>query len=257
VASHRDLIVDQFTRQAVPFSTAPGIRDEDALARLVAFAGARPDDVTPDVACGPGLVVCAFARVVRRAWGVDLTPAMIARVRELARADGPGDVGWQVGDALRLPFAAGTFSIVTSRFALHHCPEPAALLHEMARVCRPGGTVVLADVTAPDDPRKAEAFNRMETLRDPSHVRALALAELVALFPAAGLPRPRAAFYRLRSDVDGMLSRSFPHPGDAEVVRRMFVDALADDGLGLGAHRHGDGIRFAYPVAILGARLPG
>ena len=42
VASHRDLILEQFTRQAIPFSTAPGIRDEEALAFLTEASGATP-----------------------------------------------------------------------------------------------------------------------------------------------------------------------------------------------------------------------
>lgn len=49
----------------------------------------------------------------------------------------------------------------------------------------------------------------------------------------------------------GMLSRSFPLPGDGDRVRKLFAGTLADDGMGLGAHRHGGGIRFAYPAAIL------
>ena len=75
--AHRDLIVEQFTKQAVPFSTAPGVRDEEALRLLVDFTGAGPEDTVLDVACGPGLVVCALAAVVRHAIGIDVTPAMV------------------------------------------------------------------------------------------------------------------------------------------------------------------------------------
>src|SRR5204862_28111 len=88
VPAHRDLIVEQFTKQAVPFSTAPGIRDEEALRLLVEFAGAAPEDTVLDVACGPGLVVCAFAAVVRHATGIDVTPAMIERGRALPEPGG-------------------------------------------------------------------------------------------------------------------------------------------------------------------------
>jgi SAM-dependent methyltransferase len=83
-SSHRDLIVDQFTRQATPFSTASPIASEDALRLLVQACGAGPSDTVLDVACGGGLVVCAFAGVVRRAEGIDITPAMLERARALA-----------------------------------------------------------------------------------------------------------------------------------------------------------------------------
>jgi len=252
--AHRDLIVEQFTKQAVPFSTAPGVRDEEALRLLVDFTGAGPDDTVLDVACGPGLVVCALAGVVRHATGIDVTPAMIERARTLAAEKGLANVSWHVGDVLPLPYPDGGFSIIVSRFAFHHFPEPRAVLAEMKRVCAPGGRVVLVDVAASEDPAKAAALNRMEKLRDPSHVRALTLAELEGLFAEVGLPAPRAAFYQLKSELEGLLERSFPEAGDAERVRRMLIDSLADDGLGLGTRRRGGGeIVFAYPVAVLAA----
>src|SRR6202035_3663144 len=54
-SSHRDLIVDQFTRQATPFSTAKTIASEEALHRLVEACGAGPSDSGLGVACGGGL----------------------------------------------------------------------------------------------------------------------------------------------------------------------------------------------------------
>ena len=254
--SHRETIVDQFTRQAVPFSTAPGIKDEEALALLVRESGAGPEDTVLDVACGPGLVVCAFARVVRLATGIDITPAMLDRAAELARERGLANVRWELGDVTPLPYPDASFSIVSSRFAFHHFLEPTAVLAEMRRVCVPGGTIVVTDLLASADPSKAAALNRMEVLRDPSHVRALPLAELETLVRDAGLTLRRRAFYRLAAEVEGLLQRSFPAPGDADRIRAMFAESVADDGLGLETRRHGDELRFAYPVAILVVTAP-
>ncbi|HYY06000.1 MAG TPA: methyltransferase domain-containing protein, partial [Candidatus Limnocylindria bacterium] len=194
--AHRDLVVEQFTKQAVPFSTAPGIRDEEALRQLVEFTAAGPEDTVLDVACGPGLVVCAFAAVVHQATGIDVTPAMIERARALAAEKGLANVSWQVGDVLPLPYPDAAFSLVVSRFAFHHFPEPRAVLAEMKRVCAPGGRVAVVDVAASEDPVKAAALNRMEKLRDPSHVRAMPLAEQLSLFERAGLPAPARTPYR-------------------------------------------------------------
>jgi SAM-dependent methyltransferase len=252
MATHREQILDQFTRQAVPFSTAPGIKDERALTLLVDASGVGPDDTVLDVACGPGLVVAAFARVARHATGIDVTPAMLARAREVT--GGLGNVTLDHGDVLPLPYRDASFSIVVSRFAFHHFADPRAVLAEMRRVCRPGGRVVVCDLTASDDPAKAAAFHRIEMLRDPSHVRALPLADLEALFPAVGLDAPTATFYRLPFELEGLLQRSFPRPEDVETIRAAYTAAVDDDALGLGTHRVGDEVRAAYPVAILCAR---
>src|SRR4051794_39938441 len=134
MTSNADIVLDQFTRQAAPFASSAAMRDQDALRLLVDFSGARADDTVLDVACGPGLVVAAFATACRHSTGIDLTPAMIDKAREHAAALGLTNVDWHVGDVLPLPFSDRAFSIVVSRFAFHHFADPFAVLREMARV---------------------------------------------------------------------------------------------------------------------------
>jgi SAM-dependent methyltransferase len=250
--AHREAILDQFTRQAVPFATAPSIRDEAALRTVVEFSGCDPNDTVLDVACGPGILACAFAKVGRHVTGIDLTPAMLERARVLQTEQGLTNLTWRQGDVLPLPFADASFTLVVSRFAFHHLLEPGAVLKEMRRVCAPGGTVMVID-SAPA-PEKAAAFNRVEVLRDPSHVRALPLAEHLALFAAAGLPAPRQTFYRLQTDIDGLIARSFPNPGDADRIRAIYEASLADDALDMATRRDGGAVHLAFPVAVLAAR---
>ena len=247
--THHQSILDQFTRQAIPFSTSPSIKDEIALNLLIEASGAGPADTVLDVACGPGIVVCGFARVVAHATGIDLTPAMLDRARRLQEEKGLANVTWKLGDVLPLPFPDASFTVVTSRFAFHHLLDPFAVMGEMTRVCKPGGKVVVVDsAPAPD---KADAFNAVEKLRDPSHVRAMPLAELKSLFTRHGLPEPRHTPYRLESDLESLLARSFPNPGDEDTIRALFRRSAEDDSLGISARREGDLIVYGYPIAIL------
>jgi ubiquinone/menaquinone biosynthesis C-methylase UbiE len=256
---HQSLIRDQFTRQATPFSTAAPIADAGALRMIVAAAEAGPDDTVLDVACGGGIVVCGFAPHVRHATGIDMTPAMLERARSLAAEKGVANVSWREGDVTHLPYPDGVFTIVVTRFAVHHFPDPQAVFGEMVRVCAPGGRVVVVDTCASPDPQKAAEFNRLELLRDPSHARALPLTELKGLFRNAGLAEPRTSFYELRDTVEHLLARSFPNPGDDKKIIEMFTASLADDRLGIPVERTkgaegGDQLDYAYPVAILAAR---
>src|SRR5262245_44789038 len=106
---HKLRIVEQFTRQAIPFSTAPGITDEAALRLIIETSRASTEDTILDVACGPGLVVCAYAGVVSHATGIDLTPAMIDRARQLQSEKRLTNVTWNVGDVLALPYPDASF----------------------------------------------------------------------------------------------------------------------------------------------------
>jgi SAM-dependent methyltransferase len=252
---HNERIVDQFTQQAVPFSTAAPIRDAQALELLVAAAETGADDIVLDVACGPGLVACAFARVARHVTGIDLTPAMLDRARQVAAESRVENVSFQLGDVLPLPFADASFSIVVSRFAFHHFLDPGAVLVEMKRVCRPGGRVVVADMTASADPARAEARHEMEILRDPSHVRALPLLELRALFTRAGLAPPVETPWSLDIEVEALLARSFPAPGSDALIRKAFSDSIADDGMGLATRIENGRIWFTYSNVVLTSRV--
>ena len=172
--SNHERVLDQFTRQALPFASAPSIRNREALDRIVRMAEAGPRDVVLDVACGPGLLVCAFATVVEHATGIDLTPAMLEQARREQQQQGLDNITWLQGDVLPLPFSDETFSIVTARFAFHHFPNPLAVLLEMRRVCKMAGCILVADTAPAED--KAANLNAMERLRDPSHVRAMPVA---------------------------------------------------------------------------------
>ncbi len=255
MTSNADIVLDQFTRQAAPFANSAAMRDEEALWLLVEFSGATAADTVLDVACGPGLVVAAFAKVCRRATGIDLTPAMIEKAREHAAALALTNVDWHTGNVLPLPFPDASFSLVVSRFAFHHFPDPGAVIAEMARVATRPGRIMVADMAASDDPRRADALNRMERLRDPSHTRALTLAEMRQLFADVGGGTPRETYYDVRGDLEGLLKTSFPAPGDEPVIRKMFADSIADDGLGMKTKLKGDRVLLSYPIAIFAADL--
>ncbi|MGB6131155.1 MAG: class I SAM-dependent methyltransferase [Acidobacteriaceae bacterium] len=251
---HSEQIVDQFTRQAAQFARSPTARNEEILESIVRVARPTALDRVLDVACGPGLLVCALARRVRQATGIDLTPAMLEQARRTQQEQGLENVAWEQGDVRALPHADGMFDIVTCRFAFHHFQEPVVVLKEMRRVCRPGGRVVVAD-SAPAA-AKADAFNAMEKMRDPSHTRALPAEELTAMFGEAGLAETRVERVRLGLSLDEFLSRSYPREGDEARIRAMFEDALEDDAMDVEPRRELGKIFFSVPVAIVGAQVP-
>ena len=246
-------IVDQFTRQAGPFARMAAHSEEDSLRLVRAAVGLGPEDTVLDVACGPGLVACDFAAHVGHVTGIDLTPAMIDQAWLLQRSKGLANLAWHVGDVARLPFPDASFSVVFTRYSFHHLLDPAGVLAEMARVTRPGGRVVVADVYS-SGPEQAAAYDHVETLRDPSHVHALGLGELDELFRSASVGEVTREFYRLEVDLDELLAASAPEPGAADEVRRLFAADLGVDRLGVGARREAGAIRFAFPIAVLVGR---
>ena len=243
----RKLILDQFTRQAVPFSEIHAGDGGEVHQLLIRTAGITADDEVLDVACGPGLVACEVAKVARHVTGIDLTPAMIEQARGRQQSFGLANLTWVQGDAQPLPFPDASFSRVITRYSFHHFTDPRGVFAEMLRVCKPGGRVTVCDVFT-TSAGQAELYDRLERHRDPSHTHALQLAELDALF--AGLGDQRREFYRYPVKVEDLLSRSFPGPGGAEAFREMVAADVGVDRIGIAASTDG-GLGFSFPVVIV------
>ncbi|HXV57205.1 MAG TPA: class I SAM-dependent methyltransferase [Gaiellaceae bacterium] len=99
-----------------------------------------------DVATGSGNAAIAAARLGCEVVGVDYVPALLERARVRAAAEGL-DVELVEGDAEALPFPDGSFDAVTSVFGVMFTPDHARAAAELLRVCRPGGTIALANWT--------------------------------------------------------------------------------------------------------------
>jgi ubiquinone/menaquinone biosynthesis C-methylase UbiE len=115
----------------------------------------RPEWIVADVGSGTGFVAAALAGRVAELHCVDASGEMLA-VAQQRLGDRPGMRFHQApGD--RLPFADGSLDGVVANMYLHHAPDPAAALHEMTRVLRPGGKLVLTDLdTHTEDWMRAE-----------------------------------------------------------------------------------------------------
>jgi ubiquinone/menaquinone biosynthesis C-methylase UbiE len=88
-----------------------------------------------EVGCGTGLILTRLSRFARSARGVDLSAGML----EKARARG---LDVTQASATELPFDSESFDVTCSFKALAHIPEIETALAEMARVTRPGGTII-------------------------------------------------------------------------------------------------------------------
>ena len=119
---------------------------EDIGESCAEMAGAAPGVEMLDVACGSGNVAIPAAVRGARVTGLDLTPELFAAARERA-ADAGVEVEWLEGDAEELPFGDASFDSVTSTFGVQFAPRHAVAAAELARVCKPGGRIVLFNWT--------------------------------------------------------------------------------------------------------------
>ena len=167
--------------------------------RAVDLARVGPGSRALDVGTGTGDLAIELARRGATVTGLDFAPAML----EVARRKAP-DIAFERGDALALPHEDDLFDAVTVGFGARNFADLDRGLREMVRVTKPGGRVVVLEITVPQRPplswffrlwfdRAVPALGRLAGDRDaytylPSSVRRFpAPEELARRMGAAGL----------------------------------------------------------------------
>jgi demethylmenaquinone methyltransferase/2-methoxy-6-polyprenyl-1,4-benzoquinol methylase len=142
--------------------------DERWRERAVDRAEVKPGDTALDVCCGTGDLAFALARRIGpqgRVVGSDFSERMLdlAREKELtarqSNGTGTAPVEFEWGDALELPYADASFDAVTVGFGVRNLADLDAGLVELTRVLRPGGRLVILEITTPQKPPLSVFFS--------------------------------------------------------------------------------------------------
>jgi ubiquinone/menaquinone biosynthesis C-methylase UbiE len=194
------------------------------LARMVEVAQPLPTDRLLDIATGGGHVARTFSPYVAQIVASDLTPEILHHAGIAFAEQGLTNIETRIADAESLPFDDGSFEIVTCRIAPHHFPHPDRFVSEVARVLTPGGRFILIDSTVPDG--DAGVFvNRIEKLRDPSHVRSLTISAWQSLLIGAGFDITTVETFPKRHDFEEWTSRSRMTDVDREALANIILGA--------------------------------
>lgn len=99
-----------------------------------------------DAGCGTGAVIALLAErhPDKHYTGIDLSPKMIA----VASGKGIKNVRFVCGDCENLPFEPESFDVITCSMSFHHYPHPVNFFCSCERVLRPGGRLIIRDMTA-------------------------------------------------------------------------------------------------------------
>jgi len=121
-----------------------GFFTEAVREAALAAAALQPGMHVADVGCGTGFLAEGLAPRVARVYAIDASPEMLeVACRNLSAH---GNVTYLVAPGDAIPLPSGSLDACLANMYLHHCPDPALAIREMARLLRPGGVLVLTDM---------------------------------------------------------------------------------------------------------------
>lgn len=228
------LVRDRFTRTATTFADyvlKERVFEAERLLRLVAPNGSERG---LDVACGPATLARIFAPHVRWIGGLDLTPAMLERARREGAERHLANFSVLRGNVLQMPFADNSFDLIVTSYSIHHLPDAAAAIGEIARVLKRGGKFGLLDMVVSEDTKVARACNDLEIARDASHTRALPVSEFENLLARSGLRISRREIVEHPRKFDQWMRTAGWKRGDNEyeTTRKLLEASMSGDTAG-------------------------
>jgi ubiquinone/menaquinone biosynthesis C-methylase UbiE len=254
-SGHKRTVREEFTKQASAYAANSSLTDPEKVDRLVRATDASSEERVLEVATGPGHVAFGFADVCDEVVGLDLTEAPLEIARETKQERDVNNINFQKGDAEMLPFDRDTFDIVVCRLAFHHFENPSRVLQQMVRVCRPDGTVAVADLVVSEFPDRGDYQNQFERLRDPSHVCALSLSDLLTLFTENGIEVDDVKTGVLVPTVEQWLDTAQTPDSRAAEARTMIEQDAREDLSGTHPFWQNDTLHFVQRTAIVVGQL--
>ena len=214
----------QFNRQSDRYGKSHILADtqdvEQGLRGLIVPASGT----ALDVATGGGHTALWLARHGWKVTAGDIAPRMLENAQKLC-AEAGFRIETRLFPAEEMPFADGSFDLVTVRLAPHHFSSPQKFVQETARVLRQGGHFLLVDGTVPDDDPEAEEWlHGVEKWRDPGHGRFLSRKAWQGLAEKAGLKVARSD---LQSRKQPDLNWYFDTAATSEENREKVLEAVA------------------------------
>ena len=116
--------------------------------RILTVADPSPDDVAVDLGAGTGLLTIALSRSVRHVVAIDISRAMLTRLREHAREHRVTNLSCVEADLRSLPIEDDSVTLAVSNYTFHHLTDPdkELALAEVRRILAPGGRLVICDM---------------------------------------------------------------------------------------------------------------
>jgi ubiquinone/menaquinone biosynthesis C-methylase UbiE len=250
-------VQNSFTVQAHGFESEKlNFSNREYLGYTLRCMNLKPADSVLEAAAGTCICGRSIAPFVHFVTCLDATPAMLEIGKKQAAKDGVSNIRFVNGYVEDIPFPNEHFDIVFTRFSFHHFIEMNKPFAEMHRVLKRGGQLIVVDMEAADESFRC-VQDKIEKMRDSSHIRNHSQAEFIELYQRYGYKITKQEVTKMSVSLSAWLALT-ETPDDVKgVIKTMMKDEMNDGRLtGFYPYMGNDGIYFEQRwVLFIGEKI--
>lgn len=205
---NRNKVQENFGKNAQNYRYSLVHNNPNDLNRMVRLLKPQPQDKILDVATGAGHTAIKLADYTQeQVIAIDITREMLSEAKKQADKNNIHNIDFRIEDVHNMKSPDNVFDIVVSRLAAHHFSNIRRALKEMCRVLKTGGKLYILDCSTVDGNESEKMFNKIEFLRDSSHIYSYSPRIWTKLLKELPLTVEKMNFYKLRYELPQWFER--------------------------------------------------
>lgn len=224
----KEIIREQFNKQAERFAQFELTRNEAIFRFIIDFCQFKESDTLLDVACGSGAFVSFCSSILKHAVGVDISDELIKYAKSNSDTAKLSNTNFLCCDVEKLPFPDASFDVATCRSAFHHMENCDLVIGEIARTVKKGGKICIQDMTSYEHSNVNEFFERMEKCIDLSHFRAVSTMDIKNLFASKNIKTERVFETVLTHNLNDYIGHAYQSKSQLDILSEIVSAGLND-----------------------------
>jgi len=241
---------DQFDRQAKFYSNSSTFSSGLSLKLLSNLLLGKEFSQGLDIGTGSGFTAFELSNNCDSVEAIDISSGMLEEAEKIKQKRNIDNVNFKIGFAENLEYADSSFDIITCRTAAHHFEDLSKALDEINRVLKDKGSVYVIDTITSDQKSLNDWHQKIEIMRDQSHVKNYSLLEWKKYFLNSNLNLIEIFQTRVNMNLEDWMERSGTSMKSKKILRNEFENADNKVKKFFGIEKIRNNHNFYWPVGL-------
>ena len=240
----------QFTRQAKLYAKSPLFSSGLSLKLLSSLLQEKKFFMGLDIGTGAGFTAFEISKNSREVIAIDISEGMLEEAESIKREREIDNVTFKIGRAENIESPDESFDLITCRTAAHHFFDIEKSMKEIHRTLKKSGSVYIIDTITSDQKSLNEWHQKIESLRDPSHVKNYSLIEWRSLIRNSDLELKNIFQTRVNMEIEDWMERSGTIERKKSILRNHFKRSSKKVKQFFGIENIENDYKFYWPVGL-------